>query len=295
MDQPADVGAPDPEADEHQQAGASSPHLDEEEQDQAAAHSALRALVIHEIVREEGEVELKRSASALAWSGLAAGLSIGFSFVAQSLLRAGLPDAPWRDLIDSAGYSIGFIIVILGRQQLFTENTLTVILPLLMRPSVAMLGRVARLWLIVLAANLIGSWLFAAVLTPSGTFEPNVVQAMRELSVAPMQAAFGPTVLKAVFAGWLIATMVWLLPSARSARLLIVLLVTYVVSAAHLAHIVAGSVDSAYAVMTGAASLADYFTRFLAPTLLGNVIGGVSLVAVLNHAAIRADIAEGRD
>jgi formate/nitrite transporter FocA (FNT family) len=284
-----DVGAQEAES---QHAGASSPHLDESEQGQAAAHTAPRALVIHEIVREEGETELARSAGALAWSGLAAGLSIGFSFVAQALLYAGLPDAPWRHLIDSAGYSFGFIIVILGRQQLFTENTLTVILPLLMRPTATTLGRVLRLWGIVLAANLVGSWLFAALLTPSGTFDPSVVSAMHDLAVAPMAAPFGVTLLKAVFAGWLIATMVWLLPSARSARLLIVLIVTYVVSAGHLAHIVAGSVDSAYAVLTSAASIGDYATKFLAPTLLGNVLGGVSLVAVLNHAAIRAEVAE---
>jgi formate/nitrite transporter FocA (FNT family) len=275
-----------------QQAGASSPHLDAVEQGQAAAHSAPRALVIHEIVREEGETELARSAGALAWSGLAAGLSIGFSFVAQALLYAGLPDAPWRHLIDSAGYGVGFMIVILGRQQLFTENTLTVILPLLMRPTFATLGRVLRLWGIVLAANLVGSWIFAALLTPSGTFDPSVVSAMRALAVAPMAASFGATLLKAVFAGWLIATMVWLLPSARSARLLIVLIVTYVVAAGHLAHVVAGSVDSAFAVLSGEATMADYATKFLVPTLWGNILGGVSLVAVLNHAAIRAEVAE---
>ncbi len=273
-------------------AGASSPHLDEAEQDQAAAHAALRALVVHEIIREEGETELARSTGALAWSGLAAGLSIGFSFVTQAMLRAGLPDAPWRHLIDAAGYSVGFIIVILGRQQLFTESTLTAILPLLMRPTLATLGGVARLWAVVLAANLAGSWIFAALLIPHGVFAPGVVAAMGELALAPMASDFGPTLLKAVFAGWLIATMVWLLPSARSARLLIVLLVTYVVAAGHLSHIVAGSVDSAYAVLRGAASPGEYLARFLLPTLLGNILGGVSLVAVLNHAAIRKDIEE---
>ena len=205
-------------------------------------------------------------------------------------MHAGLPDAPWRHLVDAFGYSFGFIIVILGRQQLFTENTLTVILPLLMHPTLATFGRVARLWGIVLVANLLGSWIFAALLATSGAFEPPVVAAMHALSREPMASPFGATVLKAVFAGWLIATMVWLLPSARSARLLIVLLVTYVVAAAQLTHIVAGSVDSGYAVLTGGASPADYFGRFLVPTLLGNILGGVSLVAVLNHAAIRGDI-----
>ncbi len=276
-----------------QNAGANSPHLDESEQDQAAAHAAPRALVIHEIVREEGEVAIARTAGALAWSGLAAGLSMGFSFVTQSLLHAGLPAAPSRHLIDSFGYSIGFIIVILGRQQLFTESTLTAVLPVLTRRDTRTLLATLRLWAIVLAANLVGTWIFAALLTPEGVFRPEVTAAMHELSVAPLQGGFGATVLRALFAGWLIAMMVWLLPSARSARLATVLIVTYVVALGGLSHIIAGSVDAAYAVLTGAAPFGDYLIAFLLPTLIGNTIGGVSLVALLNHAAIAPDLQGG--
>jgi formate/nitrite transporter FocA (FNT family) len=93
-----------------------------------------------------------------------------------------------------------------------------------------------------------------------------------------------------VFAGWLIAMMVWLLPSARSARLLTVLLITYVVSLGHLSHVIAGSVEAAYGVLTGSASLQSFGAAFLLPTLLGNTLGGVALVALLNHAAIAPEI-----
>lgn len=96
-------------------AGAGSPALDAGQQEQAASHASPQALVIHEIVREEGEAELKRRPAALAWSGLAAGLSMGFSFLVLALFRNGLPNAPWRPLVASLGYSVGFVIVILGR------------------------------------------------------------------------------------------------------------------------------------------------------------------------------------
>lgn len=277
-----------------QSAGASSPHLDQGEQDQAATHAAPRALVIHEIVREEGEMAITRTAGALAWSGLAAGLSMGFSFLAQSFLHGGLADTPWRHLIDSLGYSVGFVIVILARQQLFTESTLTAVLPALTKKTRETLFATLRLWTIVLGANLVGTWIFAALVLPDGAFRPEVVAAMRELATEPMNAGFGATVLKALFAGWLIATMVWLLPSARSARLTTVLLVTYVVALGHLSHVIAGSVEAAYAVLTGNAPLGDYFLRFLVPTLIGNTIGGVSLVALLNHAAIAPDLQGGQ-
>jgi formate/nitrite transporter FocA (FNT family) len=275
-----------------QRAGSASPHLDEGEQGQAAAAAAPRALVIHEIVREEGETAISRTAPALLWSGLAAGLSMGFSFLAQSLLRADLPDAPWRHLIDSFGYSVGFIIVILGRQQLFTESTLTAVLPVLVSRSRRVLFRALRLWAIVLLANLVGAWIIAALLTVPGVFDPAVTAAMRELAVVPLRGAFLPTLLRAVFAGWLIAMMVWLLPSARSARLLTVLLITYIVAVGRLSHIIAGTVDTAYAVLTGAGSVSAYLGNFLAPTLLGNTAAGVALVALLNHAAIAPELGQ---
>jgi formate/nitrite transporter FocA (FNT family) len=271
-------------------AGASSPHLDEGEQGQAATHSAPRALVLHEIIRAEGEEALKRKPSALAWSALAAGLSMGFSFLTQALLHASLPDAPWRHAVDSFGYSMGFLIVILGRQQLFTESTLTAVLPVLTRRDRKTLLACLRMWGIALAANILGAWLFAASLTVPGVFRADVTDSMRLLAAGTLHAPFAATFLRAVFAGWLIAMMVWLLPSARSARLLTVLLITYVVSLGHLSHIIAGSVEAAYAVLTGSATVATFVFGFMLPTLLGNTIGGVALVALLNHAAIAPEI-----
>jgi formate/nitrite transporter FocA (FNT family) len=275
---------------EQSSAGSSSPHLEPEEQDQAAAHAAPRALIIHEIVREEGEIALTRSSQALAWSGLAAGLSMGFSFLTQSILRAGLPDTSWRHLVAGLGYSAGFVIVIQGRQQLFTESTLTAVLPVLVRRSLSLVGAIARMWLIVLVANLAGTWAFAALLQLPGVFSADVTQALGDQAAEALRGSFGATMVRAILAGWLIALMVWLLPSARSARLLTILLITYIVAITKLSHIIAGSVEVAYAVLSGAASLRDYFVIFLAPTLIGNTIGGVALVGVLNHAAIAPEI-----
>lgn len=275
---------------DNQEAGANSPHLDRDEQDQAAAHTAPRALVIHEIVREEGEAALQRTVKALAWSGLAAGLSMGFSFLTQAMLQSGLPDTPWRHLVASFGYCMGFVIVIMGRQQLFTESTVTAILPVLTRRDAGTLIKVLRLWVVVLIANMVGAAIFAALLTPHGIFRDEVVRALAEIGKDALGTNFTATVLKAMFAGWLIALMVWLLPSARSARLATILLITYVVSLSRLSHIIAGSVEAFYAVFTGSATAGDFLFRFMIPTLIGNIIGGVSLVGMLNHAAIAPEI-----
>jgi formate/nitrite transporter FocA (FNT family) len=271
-------------------AGANSPHLDDGEQKQAAQHASPRALVIHEVVREEGEAAMERTAGALIMSALAAGLSMGFSFLAQAVIESALPDTPWRPLVAAFGYTVGFVIVILGQQQLFTESTLSAVLPVLTRRDVTTIAKTGRLWGLVLLGNIGGTVIFAAMLQIPGVFTDEVVKALGLLAEQPFSGTFMVTVVRAVFAGWLIALMVWLLPSARSARLVTILLITYVVGMSKLSHVIAGSVEASYGVMVGAASLRDYLCGFFAPTLLGNMIGGISLVAIINHGSIVAEM-----
>jgi formate/nitrite transporter FocA (FNT family) len=270
-----------------------SPLLDNEAKDQAERHAPLRPLVIHEIVRAEGEAELKKPLSALLWSGLAAGLSMGFSFVAQALLQADLPSGPGQHTLASAGYVVGFAIVILGRQQLFTESTLTAVLPALHRRRAETVLATLRLWAAVLLANLAGTWIFAAMLAFGHPLPQEAPMALDHLAAEAVSHPFWDTLLRAVLAGWLIALMVWLLPSARSAKIVIIGLLTWLVAFARLSHVIAGSAEAAYGVFRGHANLADYFGAFLVPTLIGNTLGGVTLVAMLNHAPVSADSGAG--
>jgi formate/nitrite transporter FocA (FNT family) len=269
-----------------------SDKLDAAEQDQAAQHSAPAALVIHEIVRKDGEEELERRAGAIVWSGLAAGLSMGFSFLALAMIQSALPDAPWRGLIDGAGYSIGFVIAVLGRQELFTESTLTAVLPLLVRRNLKTLLALLRFWALVLAANIAGTLIFAELLTFDGLFPEPIRQSLLEIGRQSVAGSFWPTLIKAMLAGWLIALMVWLLPAAKSARLFVIILLTYVVAIGRFSHIIAGSVEAFFAVLSGEASLREYFVGFFAPTIIGNTIGGVALVALLNHAPLAPELRE---
>jgi len=273
-------------------AGAASPHLDEPDQRLAAEHKAPHALIIHELVREEGEAGLRRPSSALAWSGLAAGLSMGFSFLTLALIGSGLSDAPWRRLVDSAGYTVGFLIVILGRQQLFTETTVTAMLPLLVKRNWMTFWSVLRFWTVVFAANLAGALAFAALISPQGLFSDPVRHALVQTAREAVSGAFWPTMVRSVFAGWLIALMVWILPSARSARVLVIMILTYIVALGRFSHTVAGAVDAGFAVFSGDATAAQFLLGFLAPTLIGNTIGGVALVALLNHAPLAAALQE---
>ncbi|MFA7536274.1 MAG: formate/nitrite transporter family protein [Desulfuromonadales bacterium] len=262
--------------------------LPENEIHEVRRRTAPRAAIVHEAIRHEGELEFQRSHSALAWSGFAAGLSMGFSLVAEGLLQHHLPDAPWRPLVSKFGYSIGFLIVILGRQQLFTENTLTPILPLLQTPRVGILLQVLRLWLIVLLANLSGAYLFAWGLADSSVFSAGMQREFLLLGTHTLQGDFSTVLISAIYAGWLIALTVWLLPFAETARVMVIIIITYLIGLGGFRHIIAGSVEVFYLVGIGAISFATYLQNFFLPTLLGNIIGGITLVAVINHAQVVA-------
>ena len=186
---------------------------DSGEQKQIEQAKTLDAKTAYEVIREEGDSELQRSTAALFWSGLAAGLSMGFSFLAEGLLRAHLPDAEWRPLVAKLGYSVGFVVVIIGSQQLFTENTLTPILPLLQRRTMDCLRNVLRLWGAVLVANLLGAFVFAVAVGRLAVVSPrcSAHSATSRTRVAPVRRADDPAAR--VFAGWLIALMVWMLPA----------------------------------------------------------------------------------
>ncbi len=268
--------------------------LNVSEQEEALKRSAPRAVVLHEAIREEGEEELRRPLAALWWSGLAAGLSMGFSLVAEGLIRAYLPDASWRPLISKFGYSLGFMIVILGRQQLFTENTLTPILPLLVQRNLKTLYRVLRLWAVVLAANLLGALIFAWVVGNTDVFHSNIRQAFSDIGREAMDGSYSTVVLRAVFAGWLIALMVWLLPYAESARVTVIIIITFIVGLGGFAHIIAGSVEVFQLAVTSQVGW-DRVIAWVLSTLTGNIIGGVSLVAALNHAQVIAGKRRNRE
>ena len=264
-----------------------STNLSSEEEEEVTERSPPRAAVVYETVRKEGESELIRPVEALIFSGLAAGLSMGFSLVALGLIEAHLPDAIWRPLVAKFGYSAGFLIVVLGRQQLFTENTLTVILPLLQRLNYTTLMQVLKVWGLVLISNLAGTLAFAWVIAHTNIFEPEIKQVFNEIGYKVATSGDWFTIfMRSIFAGWLIALMVWLLPAAESGRIWIIIIMTYLVALGEYSHIIAGSTEVFYAIATGSVSWSYYFISWMLPTLLGNIVGGVTLVAVLGHAQV---------
>jgi len=250
----------------------------------------LRAAILYEVIRVEGEGELARSASALWWSGLAAGLSIGLSVLSQALLATHLPDAEWKLIIERMGYAVGFIVVIMARQQLFTENTLTAVLPVISAWQLHWLWVMLRLWAIVLAANLVGAFIFALAIAHMGMLPADVAAQVTVISQHMMENSASEMFVKGIAAGWLIAALVWMLPSAENAEFFLIGLMTYLIALGGFTHVIAGSVEAFYLWVNQGATTFDVFLKFLLPTLAGNVVGGTVLFALLSYAQVRDEI-----
>ena len=153
-----------PQDEQHGAEGEPSPGLSEHEIASVAERKAGSARVVHEVIRLQGDEELDRPVASLLFSGFAAGVAISASILAEAFLRMALPTAAWTPLVSSAGYSVGFVIVIMGNLQLFTENTVTAVLPLATHPTVRNVGRLLRLWTAVFTANMAGTLFVAALI-----------------------------------------------------------------------------------------------------------------------------------
>lgn len=247
----------------------------------------LRSRQVFDLIKADGEEEMARPARSLFFSAIAAGFAIGFSVVAEAVMKARLPaDEAWSPLIYDSGYTIGFLIVVLARLQLFTENTITPVFAVLERPSRGAGARLARLWGVVLAGNMLGAVVFAAFMMLTPAISDATQDAILALGRHASDGGFWATVARGVGAGFLIAAMVWMLAGVRSGEPLIVFLLTYVIAICGFAHVVAGAVEMTALVLAGQMTAVAAAFGFVLPALIGNVIGGTGLFALLSYAQV---------
>jgi formate/nitrite transporter FocA (FNT family) len=266
-----------------------TPNLSAQEEHEVEKSQPPRAAVLHEIIRTQGDQELDRSIGALWWSALAAGLTMGLSLMGMGLLNSRLPDGEGFKVIASFGYCAGFLAVILARQQLFTENTLTAVLPVMTKPTLANFGRLLRLWTVVLVGNLCGTLLVAYVMLELPIFDSKTDVAFLDIGRKVMENHASQMFAKGIISGWMIATMVWMIPSMESAKMWIIILITYLMALGDFTHIVVGSLEVSYLVFAGELPWSDFWLVFAGPTLAGNIIGGSFIFALISHAQIRSE------
>lgn len=253
-----------------------------------------RAMAIHEHIRQDGEKEMERDAMALLWSAIAAGLSMGASLLAKGIFHVQLEGVPGGFLLENLGYTFGFIIVIMARQQLFTENTVTAVLPVMQNPTLGNFGLLMRLWSVVLLGNIIGTGVAAWAFEHMPIFDEETRDAFVKIGMDVMKNTPTEMFSNAIISGWLIATMVWMFPAAGAAKIVVIILMTWLIALGDTTHIVVGSVEILYLVFNGTLHWSDFFWPFALPTLAGNICGGTFIFALMSHAQIRNDMSYKR-
>ncbi len=271
--------------------GAATPQVEAETEEEAIEQAGkLAPKLIYEVIRRDGEEEMERPLSALFWSGIAAGILISLSVLGEAIFRTYLPDAEWRYLLENLGYSLGFLVVILGRMQLFTENTITTVLPVMATPTRANLWCSTRLWGVVLFANVIGAFAVAAVFAFTSAIPEELRPAIEELS--RHATGFPPLegFARAIPAGVLVAAIVWMLPQSEGTEFWVIVTFTWLIAAGDFTHIVAGSVEMAYLAWLAEISFTDAAFGFFIPVFAGNVVGGTVIFALLAHSQVREEL-----
>jgi formate/nitrite transporter FocA (FNT family) len=248
------------------------------------------APVIYETIRQNGEDELRRPVVSLWWSGIAAGLGISASVFCESYFHLHLPDEPWRPLVENLGYTVGFILVILGGFQLFTEQTVTAILPLLSNPTRKSFIRTARLWSVVFIANLIGGFAAALFATYSLGTTPEQLAAYHAIASHFTDKSFVELLFQGIPAGFLIAALVWMLPNSEGSKFWVILILTYLIALGDFAHVIAGSVEVFISLFAGQITVITAFLGIILPALIGNILGGTALFSLIAYAQVREEM-----
>ena len=235
---------------------------------------------IFERVIVDADEEISRSYRELFFSGLAAGFAITLTVLLYASMTHAAGGVP---LVGALLYPIGFVYIILGNYQLYTENTLPPVALVIERMASvpAMLG----MWGVVLLGNVVGGALGAAALAYGGVFSPEVSQTAIEIGMTGIETEWVALFFKAAFAGLIVAGIVWLDFSVTNAtaRFLLVYMAFLAIPLGNLFHVVVASTEVVYLVLLGQVGLAHGAYNFALPVLLGNTFGGVLLVTIVNY------------
>lgn len=243
---------------------------------------------IFEHVEDNAHAELRRSPRALAFSGFAGGLSMGLTGLGVASLMAALPESPSREFVAYLMYPIGFLAVIIGRAQLFTENTLYPVALVLSEHRHVI--DTLRLWAVVFTFNVLGAIGFAALAIRTDALTPEIHTQLIRLGTQAMQPGFAHIFWSAVIGGWLIALVAWLVTASHwtIGQIAVIWFLTFVVGVGHFSHCIASSGEIMSAVFGGSVSFVRYL-EWLATATCGNILGGVTIVTLLNFGQVKVD------
>lgn len=237
---------------------------------------------IYKQVSTNARQELERTTTALALSGFGAGAFMGLSAMGTAIALAILGTSPYARIISRMFYPLGFIVVIIGRSQLFTENTLYPVALVLAEKR--QFWNTMRLWAVVLPTNVLGALAFAEIAARTTALDPAFVNTLGVLGVKALSHPSTTVFWSGVIGGWIIALAAWLVSASHSitGSVMVIWMLTFIVGLGDFAHCVASSCEIFVTVLTNHAPWIAFFQWF-GPAVSGNIAGGICLVTILEY------------
>ena len=240
---------------------------------------ATNAAEIMRTVIDDGQSELERATPGLAFSGFVGGLCVSFGAVALAFFAALNGNL---GLVPILFYPLGFLIVFLGQAELFTAHTVSGVAATL--KELGYWRSLIRLWVVVLVFNLLGAAFFAVLVAYGKVLPPSSLDYLFKLSDQILQLGFWGVLLRSVLAGWLVGLMVWLVASSKDTISVFfsVFAMALLLPATNSPHCIADSIELLITLFSGNISPLEYLGGFLLPSTIGNAVGGIVLVTLLN-------------
>ena len=243
---------------------------------------------------QEGSRRLGRGSAGLAATGVIGGVDVMIGIMALTVVSGALAVALPEQIAHIGGslaFGVGFVLIILGRSELFTENFLVPIAPVLRR--LAPVSSVARLWAITAAANLVGIFVLAAIFTRAGLVPPETLDAAGTIADTFAERDFVAALLSAIVAGTVMTLFTWLSTAVELdiGRIFIALIIGFVLAAPSLNHAIVSFGEMSFGLLAGTTSAAAWvdLAQNFPVAVLGNLIGGLGFVTLARVLQVRGE------
>lgn len=243
---------------------------------------------------QEGSRRLERGTVGMAATGVIGGVDVMIGIMALTVVSGALAVALPEQIAHIGGslvFGVGFVLIILGRSELFTENFLVPIAPVLR--GLAPVSSVARLWTVTALANLAGIFVLAAIFTRAGLVPPETLDAAGKVADTFAERDFVAALLSAIVAGTVMTLFTWMSTAVELdiGRIAIALIIGFILAAPTLNHAIVGFGEMSFGLLAGTTSTAEWvdLAQNLPVSVLGNLIGGLGFVTLARVLQVRGE------
>lgn len=243
---------------------------------------------------EEGERRLSRGTVALGATGLVGGVDVMLGVMSLTVVSGALAVSLPEQIAHIGGslfFGIGFVLLIVGRSELFTENFLIPVGAVLRGKRGP--GDLFRLWGITMVANVIAIIVLALILTRAGLVPPETLDAAGKMADTFAGRDFASALLSAILAGTTMTLMTWLTHATErdTGRILVAMLIGFVLAAPSLNHAIVSVGEMAFGLFADTPEKATWtdLAQNFPVAVLGNVIGGLGFVTLMRVLQVRGE------